>query len=76
MSWGNHDLSLGRKKAQIGNLNDALKQSGVIDVPRWREIQRLGDIRNLCGHDGEREPGAEEVRELIDGTAKVIATVF
>jgi hypothetical protein len=72
----NHGLSLGRKKSQIGNLNDALKEGKVVDVPRWREIQRLGDIRNLCGHDGEREPTAEEVRELIDGTAKVIATVF
>jgi hypothetical protein len=69
-------LSLGRKKSQIGNLNDVLKEGKVIDVPRWREIQRLGDIRNLCGHDGEREPSADEVQELIDGTAKVIASVF
>lgn len=73
---GNHELSLGRKKAQIARLNDALKDGGVIDVPRWREIQRLGDIRNLCGHDGEREPTAEEVSELIDGTGKVVASVF
>jgi hypothetical protein len=73
---GNHGLGLGRKKSQIGNLNDALKEGKVIDVPRWREIQRLGDIRNLCGHDGEREPTAAEVQELIGGTEKVIAAVF
>jgi hypothetical protein len=72
----NHELTLGRKKSQIGNLNDALKAANVIDVPRWREIQRLGDIRNLCGHDGERKPTAEEVQELISSTEKVIATVF
>lgn len=71
-----HQLSLGRKKSQIGNLNDTLKEGGVIDVPRWREIQRLGDIRNLCGHAGEREPTAEEVEELIAGTEKVVASVF
>jgi hypothetical protein len=71
-----HQLTLGRKKSQISNLNNALKEGKVIDVPRWREIQRLGDIRNLCGHDGEREPAAEEVEELIKGTEKVIAQVF
>ena len=73
---GSHQLSLGRKKSQIGNLNDALKEGKVIDVPRWREIQRLGDIRNLCGHDGDREPTRDEVAELISGTEKVIAQVF
>jgi hypothetical protein len=72
----NHSLTLGRKKTQIANLNDTLKEGKVIDVPRWREIQRLGDIRNLCGHDGEREPKAAEVEELIAGTEKVIASVF
>jgi hypothetical protein len=71
-----HGLSLGRKKSQIGNLNDALKDGGVIDVPRWREIQHLADIRNLCGHDAEREPTSDEVSELIRSTEKIVATVF
>lgn len=71
-----HQLSLGRKKPQIGNLNDVLKEGKVFDVPRWREVQRLGDIRNLCGHDAEREPTAEEVQELIIGTEKIVTTVF
>ncbi len=65
-----------RKKRQIGNLNDALKEAKLYDVARWRQIQRFADIRNLCGHDGEREPSAEEVSELIAGTQKTIATVF
>lgn len=72
----NHEASLGRKKAQIGNLNDVLKEAKVFDVPRWREVQRLGDIRNLCGHDGEREPKSQEVQELIEGTERIIKTVF
>jgi hypothetical protein len=70
----NHEVTL-RKKPQIGNLNDALKEAKVFSVPRWREVQRLADIRNLCGHDGE-EPKAEEVQELIGSTEKIIATVF
>jgi hypothetical protein len=72
----NHQISLGRKKPQIGNLNDALKQAGVFDNPRWREVQRLGDIRNLCGHDDERAPKAAEVKELIEDTEKIVKTVF
>jgi hypothetical protein len=72
----NHKVKLGRKKPQIGALNDALKEAKVFDNPRWREIQRLGDIRNLCAHDGDREPKAKEVRELIDSTERIIKTVF
>jgi hypothetical protein len=72
----NHDVGVGRKKPQIGNLNDALKVARVFDNPRWREVQRLGDIRNLCAHDGEREPKPKEVRELIESTERIIKTVF
>lgn len=74
MVLDNHNVSL-RKKAQIGNLNDALKEAKVFSVPRWREIQRLADIRNLCAHDGD-EPKAEEVEELISSTEKIVTTVF
>jgi hypothetical protein len=65
-----------RKKAQIANLNNALKEARVYDVPQWRFIERLGDIRNICGHDKERDPTTEEVEDLIRGTEKVVATVF
>src|SRR6185436_13413181 len=58
----NHEISF-RRKAQIANLNNALKEAGVYDVPQWRFIERLGDIRNLCGHAKERDPTAEEVED-------------
>lgn len=71
-----HKVGLGRKKAQIGSLNDALKEARVFDNPRWREVQRLGDIRNLCAHDGDRLPNPAEVRELIEGAERIVKTVF
>lgn len=71
----NHEITF-RKKAQIANLNDALKEEKVYDVPQWRQIQRLGDIRNLCGHDGDRDPTPDEADELISGVEKVSTTVF
>jgi hypothetical protein len=72
----NHAVSLGRKKPQLGNLNDGLKDASVYDNPRWREVQRLADIRNLCAHDGEREPEPKEVDELIRSTDRIVKTVF
>jgi hypothetical protein len=65
-----------RKKALLSNLNEALKDAGVYDVPQWRRIQHLADLRNLCGHKSEREPKREEVEDLIDETAKIIKTLF
>jgi hypothetical protein len=69
-----HEIAF-QKNAQIANLNDALKNASVYDIPQWRQIQRLGDIRNLCGHDGDREPKKDEVQELILETKKIIDTV-
>lgn len=53
-----------------------LKDEGTIDTQMWRFIQRLGDLRNLCGHDKERDPSREEVDDLISGTRRTISTPF
>lgn len=65
-----------RKKPTLANLNDALKEAGVYDVPQWRRIAYLGDIRNLCAHSGDRAPQSDEVEDLIDGVDKVVHTIF
>ncbi len=72
----NHKLKEIKQNATISSLNDLLKNEGVIDVTSWRPIQRLGDLRNLCGHKRERDPTKEEVQELIDGVDKILKTVF
>ncbi len=69
-------VKLGRKDPTISEYNDALKAASVLDVPTWRFVQRLSDIRNLCVHAKDREPAAEEVWDLLQGTRKVIATIF
>jgi hypothetical protein len=70
-----HKVSF-RKKAMLSNLNEALKDAGVYDVPQWRRIQHLTDVRNLCGHKGEREPKREEVEDLINEVSKIVKTLF
>lgn len=70
----NHNLT--SKKDTISPLNDALKAGNVYDIPTFRKIQHLGDIRNLCDHDSKREPTREEVDEMINGVDSIIKMVF
>ncbi|MGR9449627.1 hypothetical protein [Rhizobium leguminosarum] len=71
-----HGLSVKKKNPGISDLNQLLKDNGTIDVPKWRFIQHLADIRNLCDHAKEREPTKEEIDDLVTGTQKVLKTVF
>jgi len=74
--FANHDLKTRKASPTIGDFNDALKQAGVLDVPTWRLIQRLGDIRNLCAHPKGRDPRVDEVQDLIVGTRKTISEIY
>ena len=72
----NSNLKTKKKNPSIADWNDLLKNEGAIDIVKWRLIQHLGDIRNLCAHNKDREPKKEEVQDLIDGVDKVIKTTF
>ncbi|MBQ3524381.1 MAG: hypothetical protein IJA43_08020 [Clostridia bacterium] len=71
----NHSIKLAKKNPTIADYNDALKDNAY-DTVEWRRIQRLGDIRNLCDHNKDREPTKDEVEELIAGSEKIIKTIF
>lgn len=70
-----HNVILSKKAPSISDWNDALKQGGVIEVATWRFIQHLGDLRNLCDHDKQKEPTKAQVDDLIVGVDKLIKTV-
>lgn len=70
-----HSLTLAKKNPCINDYNQKLKDESVIDVPTWRFIQRLGDLRNLCDHDKGSEPRQELIAELIDGVDRIMKTV-
>jgi hypothetical protein len=72
----NHSVTISKKAPGIADLNDLLKAARVIDVPQWRFIQHLGDLRNLCDHSKASEPTPSQVDDLITGVAKVSKTIF
>lgn len=72
----NHSIPISKKNPTISDLNDPLKNASIYDMPTWRKIQYLGDIRNICSHQKDTEPTDEQVTELIDGVNAVIKNVF
>jgi hypothetical protein len=71
-----HKIINKKKAPTISDLNGILKGESVYDVPQWRFVSRLGDLRNLCDHKRDREPTPNEIAELIDGTEKISKTVY
>jgi hypothetical protein len=72
----NHSLLIKKKHPTIADFNELLKTHGVIDTPQWRAIQRLCDLRNLCDHNKHREPTEEDIIDLVNGTEKIMKTLF
>lgn len=72
----NHNISVRKKKPSISDFNDILKKNSVYEVPTWRKIQHLADLRNLCDHDKKREPESDDIEELIEGVEKITKTIF
>ena len=72
----NHSLNLTKKHPTIADLNDKLKNEDVYETSTWRRVQHLGDLRNLCDHNKEKEPSKDDVEELINGVDKIIKTIY
>lgn len=71
-----HDIKVTKKNPVINDYNELLKANNVIDVATWRNIQRLADIRNMCDHHKNVDPTKENIEELIEGTDKMLKTIF
>jgi len=72
----NHNIEIKKKTPTISDFNEILKSNSVLDIPTWRFIQHLGDIRNLCDHNKDSEPTEEQVNDLLDGVKKIIKSIF
>ena len=72
----NHKLGVKKSRPTINDFGQSLKDNEVIDLQEWRFIQHLADLRNLCDHNKEKEPGKDEINELISGVEKVSKRVY
>jgi hypothetical protein len=72
----NHNIKVTKKNPTIGDLNDLLKENGVLQIPEWRSIQHLADIRNLCDHDKKSDPTEDQIKDLLAGATKLTKTLF
>lgn len=72
----NHKIKFTKKNPTINDFNQLLKDNEVIEIPTWRFIQHLADLRNLCDHKKKRDPKTEDIDELIEGVGKITKTLF
>jgi hypothetical protein len=71
-----HGVKISKTNPTVADLNDPLKQASVYDVPTWRKIQFLADLRNLCTHKKTDEPTSQQVEEMLNGVNWVIKNIF
>ncbi len=71
----NHDITIRKQNPTINDLSEPLKNAGIFDIPTWRKITYLADIRNICSHKKDAEPTKEQVTELIDGANWLIKNI-
>lgn len=71
-----HNIKIAKKNPGISDLAQPLRSSNVITLAQERFIQSLADTRNICSHAKGREPSKEEILELVEGTSKVLKTIF
>jgi hypothetical protein len=70
-----HNVKIPKKNPSISDLNELLKSNAIIEIPQWRHITLLADIRNLCDHNKAQEPTETQVSDLIEGVNKVLKTI-
>jgi hypothetical protein len=67
---------IAKKNPTLGDLNEPLKKAGVYDLPVYRKIQLLADIRNLCTHQKGNDPTPEQIEDMLNGVRSVTKSVF
>ena len=72
---GAQGIKISKKNPTIADLNDSLKAASVVDIPAWRKISFLADLRNLCSHKKDTEPTKVQVDELIEGAEWLVKSV-
>jgi hypothetical protein len=70
-----HNIVIQKKTPTLSDFIENLKNNDVIEIDKFRKLQYLADITNLCCHNKEKEPTTEDVEDLIKGVNKTIKTI-
>lgn len=71
-----HQIKVAKKTMIIKDYNDLLKKHDVYSFETWRYIQHLSDLWLLSCRNKKEMPTIDEAIDLINGTEKIIKTVF
>ena len=71
-----HNIKIAKKNPSISIFAQNLRSLNVITLANERFIQSLADTRNVCCHAKAREPTEAAIIELVEGTGKVLKTIF
>jgi hypothetical protein len=65
-----------KKEPTINDFNEALKNGNIFSIDQWRFVGHLADIRNICCHNKGSEPTEQKLKDLIDGTKRLLTEMF
>lgn len=71
-----HQVKVSKKHMSMKEYNDLLKNQEIYSFETWRFIQHLSDLWTLSCKNRKEMPTIDEADDLIDGTEKIIKTVF
>lgn len=71
-----HQIKVSKKSMTIKDYNDLLKKHEIYSFEMWRYIQHLGDLWVLSCKNKKEMPTIDQANDLVEGTEKVIKTVF
>ena len=71
-----HNIRIMKKNPSINVFISNLYSSKIITTAQQHFIQSLAATRNICCHAKDREPNKNEVVDLIEGTSKILKTIF
>jgi hypothetical protein len=70
-----YGIKITKKNINLSELNELLYKK-IYELETFTEIQLYTGLRNLCSHNKDREPNAEDVQKLISGVNSVIKSIF
>jgi hypothetical protein len=72
----NHQIKIPKKNMTIRDYNDLLKKEEILSFEIWRFVQHLEELWALSCKNKKEMPTVDEANDLIEGTEKVIKTIF